>query len=241
MADPVRDLKEYGRDLAGIPVSRLPSQFENAAFLCINTYTSYRLNIGTTPINDAVLFAKRLKKFGFSIYFLHNPHARSFLKYLDAFFRNVTGQLVLFYLGHGNGSSADQAFVFDDGPIYEADLIEHLNQNKNPNSQVVFVTDACKSGTIWDIQDGSVKGRELPPGVVSISAATEDETVKQIMVDRTNHGIFTYTLVKALKEDPFVTPEALSEKMRGVLQERGQTFTAGTTVRSLLSEPAFRS
>jgi hypothetical protein len=241
MGDPIRDLKEYGRDLADIPVSRLPSKLENTAFLCINTYTSYRLNIGVSPINDAVLFAHRLKKFGFMIYFLHNPHARSFLKYLDVFFRNVTGQLVLFYVGHGNGDSTDQAFVFDDGPVYEADLITHLTENKNPKSQVVLVTDACKSGTIWDIQDGTVKGRELPPGVVSISAATEEETTKQIVVDRTNHGVFTATLVKALKEDPFVTPEDLAAKMRGVLQERGQTFTTGTTMRSLLSQPAFRS
>jgi hypothetical protein len=245
MADPVRDLKEYGRDLAAIPVSRLPPKLENAAFLCVNTYTSYRLNIGTVPINDAVLFAKRLKKHGFSIYFMHNPHARSFLRYLDVFFRNVTGQLVFFYVGHGNGAltgsaSTDKAFVFDDGPIYEADLITHLNDNKNPTSQVVFITDACKSGTIWDIQDGTVKGRSLPAGVVSISAATDGDT-KQILVDRTDHGLFTYTLVKALKEDPFVTPDALAAKMRGPLQERGQTLAAGSTARSLLSEPAFRS
>jgi hypothetical protein len=112
MVDPIRDLKEYGRDLAAIPVSRLPASFEKAAFLCVNTYASYRLNIGVTPINDAVIFAKRLKKFGY---------ARSFLKYLDRFSGRWPGSSCCSTWGTGTGragggDSPDQAFVFDDGP-----------------------------------------------------------------------------------------------------------------------------
>jgi hypothetical protein len=246
MADPVRDLKECGRDLSAIPIARIPAIIEKAAFLCVNTYTSYRMNLGTSPINDALLFARKLKKFGYSIYFLHNPHARNFLKYLDVFFRNVTRHLVLFYVGQGNGAlteeataSTDQAFVFDDGPVYEDDLITHLIDNKNPNSEVVFVTDACHSGTIWDIQDGTVKGRELPPGVISISAATDEQTAKQITVGRTEHGLFTYTLVRALKENPEITPADLGEKMRAAVRSRGQNFSTGATVRALLTKPTF--
>jgi hypothetical protein len=246
MADPVRDLKEIGRDLSAIPIARLPPSIEKAAFLTINTYTSYRLNLGTSPLNDALLFAKRMKKFGFALYFLHNPHARNFLRYLDVFFRNVTGQLVLYYVGQGNGAltdaeATDEAFVFDDGPIYEDDLITHLIDNKNPNSEVILVTDACNSGTIWDIQDGTVKGRQLPPGVLSISAANAGPNARQITNGRTEYGAFTASLVRALKEDPAISPTDLAERMRGVIRERGQNFTTGATVRSLLQKPTFSS
>jgi hypothetical protein len=248
MADPIRDLKEVGRDLSAIPIARIPATIDKAAFLCVNTYTSYRLNLGTSPINDALLFARKLKKFGFMIYFVHNPHARNFLRYLDVFFRNVTGQLVLFYVGQGNGATAEdgspsteEAFVFDDGPVYEEDLITHLIENKNDTSEVILVTDACHSGTIWDIQDGTVKGRELPPGVISISAATDEQSARQITIGRTEYGLFTHTLVKALKENPEITPEDLSAKMRGVIRSRGQNFSTGATVRELLTKPTFRT
>jgi hypothetical protein len=46
MANPVRQLKIYGRDIAGIPLPRIPPSFNKAAFLCINTYTSFRLALG---------------------------------------------------------------------------------------------------------------------------------------------------------------------------------------------------
>jgi hypothetical protein len=240
MADPVRDLKEVGRDLSGIPIALLPPRIEKAAFLTINTYTSYRLNLGTCPLNDALLFAKRLKKFGFAVYFLHNPHARNFLRYLDVFFRNVTGQLVLYYVGSGNGAltdeeGTDEAFVFDDGPVYEDDLVTHLIENKNATSEVILVTDACHSGTIWDIQDGTVKGRELPAGVLSISASSAGPNARQITNGRTEYGAFTSALVRALKEDPAISPTDLADRMRGVVRERGQNFSTGATVRPTFS------
>jgi hypothetical protein len=65
MADPLRELKSFGRDVAGIPLARLPKSFKNVAFLCVNTYTSYRLNMGTGPITDALSFAECIKPLGF--------------------------------------------------------------------------------------------------------------------------------------------------------------------------------
>jgi hypothetical protein len=101
MVDPVRQLKTYGRDVLGIPLCNLPSSLRKAAFLCVNTYTSYRLALGTGPIRDAVTLAKVLKNFGFEIFFLHNPHVRNFLKYLDVFFRVTSETFLLYYVGRG--------------------------------------------------------------------------------------------------------------------------------------------
>jgi hypothetical protein len=248
MGDPVRTLKSLGRDIASIPLSRLPTAIEKAAFLCVNSYTSYRLSLGTGPINDAVSFAKLMKQYGFEIYFMHNPHCRNFLKYLDAFFKATSKELVIYYVGHGtnvrdtSGDEADgqdEAFVFDDGFIVDDDLITHLSDNKNPDSEVVLVTDACHSGTIWDIQAGNVKGRQLPPGVISISAAADAQTAKQTMIDRVDQGVFTYNLCKTLKSEPYLTPNELAAKMKTILKKYQQTFVVGTTSPKFLTEPLF--
>jgi hypothetical protein len=124
MSDPIRVLKTYGRDVGAIPFSRVPQAFPKAAFLCVNTYASYRLNLGTGPINDAVASAKCVKSYGFEIYFMQTPHARNFLKYLDLFFQATSGYLLVHYVGHGtslseSGTHQEEAFVFDGGRILE--------------------------------------------------------------------------------------------------------------------------
>lgn len=248
MSDPVRRLKTLGRDLGTIPLSRIPASFEKVCFICVNTYTSYRLNLGTGPINDAVSFAKCVKNYGFEVFFLHNPHSRNFLKYLDKFFSNAVGQLIVYYVGHGTSSSDldkdeadgnDEAFVFDDGIIIDDDLITHLIDNKNPDNEVILVTDACHSGSIWDIQAGNVKGRELPARIMSVSAASDKQTAKQTMINRQEQGIFTHNLTKILKKNPGMTPNQLKDMMRKELRKYGQTFTVGTTSPDLLDQPLF--
>lgn len=248
MSDPVRRLKTLGRDVASVPISRIPTDMEKVCFICVNTYTSYRLNLGTGPMNDAVSFAKCVKNFDFEVYFMHNPHSRNFLKYLDAFFANTKTELVVYYVGHGTsvsdtdgdeGDKKDEAFVFDDGVIVDDVLIDHLIEHKNPSSKLILVTDACHSGTIWDIQAGSVHGRQLPENIMSLSAANDAQTAKQTMINRQEQGIFTHNLTKILKESPELSPNELASKMRSALRKYGQTFTVGTTTESLLDEPLF--
>lgn len=247
-ADPIRRLKTYGRDLSSIPVSRLPQTCDKACFICVNTYTSYRLNLGTGPINDAVNIAKCVKPFGYEVYFVHNPHRRTFLQYLDKFFSATQKNLVFFYVGHGtyqtdkNGDEADgqdEAFVFDDGNITDDELVTHLIDNKNPNNVVTLITDACHSGTIWDLQGGDVKGRRLPDKVISISAASDSQTAKQTSINRAEQGIFTYNLTKTVKKNPCITPNELKTTLRKALRTYGQTFTVGTTSQELLTQPLF--
>lgn len=246
--DAVRRLKTYGRDLSTIPLSRVPAEMEKACFICVNTYTSYRLNLGTGPLNDAVTFAKAMKNFGYQIYFLHNPHCRNFLNYLDKYFANTTQELVVYYVGHGTSvkdldkdeaDGYDEAFVFDDGNIIDDDLITHLIDNKHPDNEIVLVTDACHSGSIWDIQGGDIKGRKLPNRIMSISAANDKQTAKQTMINRAEQGIFTYNLSKILKKNPSITPPQLQSEMRKALRQYGQTVTVGTTSNDMLDEPIF--
>jgi hypothetical protein len=101
-SDPHRTLKILGGDLAAIPLARLRDKLERAGFICINCFKSCWLNFGTGPINDAAAMTHCLKNFDFDVYFISSPRCKDLLKYLDAFFRNTTGRVGFFYVGHEN-------------------------------------------------------------------------------------------------------------------------------------------
>jgi hypothetical protein len=197
-------------------------------------------------VNDAVTFGEILKESGFDVYFLVRPQAADVLPLLDTFFSNTTTQFVLFYAGHGHGVleeldetyNPDHAFVFADGVIREDEFIEHLIANKNPTSEIILIADACIAGTIWDIQNGSVKDRQLPAGVVSISTTGDPLAVKPVS-DRQQNGIFTRTFTQALKAAPELTLNELAAKMKPVIRGIGRNFVIGTTSQALLAQPIF--
>jgi hypothetical protein len=182
-----------------------------------------------------------MRHFEFDIYFTHNPHSRNFLKYLDLFFAGTVKRLVVFYVGQGAGlrSAAEggEALVFDDGEVPEDALVTHLIENKHSSNEIILVTDLCHSGTIWDIQSGKVNGRQLPPGIVSISCATDAKTAKQTQVGGIEQGIFTYNLTKTLREEPFASPSELYGKLRAVLKKYAQNFSIGASTPALLNKP----
>jgi hypothetical protein len=187
--------------------------------------------------------AHYLKNFDFDAYFISSPRCKDLLKYLDAFFRNTTGQFVFFYVGHGHSlrdvdeiDGNDEAFVFDDGVILDDDLVTHVIENKNPSSEIILITDACRPGTIWDLQNGVVRGRQLPPGLLSISTVPDTIIARQAKMDQ---GIFTENLTRALNADQDATPADIAVKMKAALREYSQTFALGTTSPSLLTQPLF--
>jgi hypothetical protein len=246
--DPLRTLKSLGRDVTVITVGRLPASFEKAAFICVNTYTSYQLNLGKGPLNDAVSFAKCAKKAGFEIFFLHNPRCKTFLSYLDAFFARTTTKLVFYYVGHGTNvrdmdgdesDKQDEAFVFDDGTITDDVLLTHLCDNKNPSCELVLITDACHSGSIWDIPTITIRGRNLPPNVLSLAAANDAQTAKQTVIEKKDQGVFTYNLTKILTAEPSASPRDIAAKMKTALKPYAQSFTVGATTTSLVDAPLF--
>ncbi|OHT12703.1 Clan CD, family C14, metacaspase-like cysteine peptidase [Tritrichomonas foetus] len=243
----VKKLKTYATDVIKTPISRLPKD-ERACFIVCNTYTSYRLSLGDGPLNDAINFAAAMKNYGFTQYYLHNPHSRNFLKYLDAFFKNVSQHLIIYYVGHGTqvadlnadeDDGYDEAFVFEDGTMIDDILLDHLMKNKNETSRVTMVTDACHSGSIWDLQTKNVDGKVLPENIMSISAANDKQTAKQAVLNRKEQGIFTMNLASVLKKKPEITPKALVTELRTPLRKYSQTCTIAMTTKSMNEQPIF--
>lgn len=248
--DPIRRLKEIARDLDQIPVQKIPDEMGKICLFVINTYKSYRINLGIGPFHDAFMLARVIKAHGYQIFYLHNPHCSHFLQYLDLFLQRTTQHLIFSYVGHGtgvidlNGDEADgmdEALVFDDGNIIDDDLIEHLVHNKSPYSRLTLLTDAAYKDTIWDMKDLSASGKPVPPNVVSLSAETviPDNSFSMEQAMRHEQGAFQQGLSRVLKGNPDATPNDIGYLIENALREEGQRYTAGASTPSLLDEPFF--
>ncbi|KAK8885281.1 hypothetical protein M9Y10_040727 [Tritrichomonas musculus] len=246
MSDPVSQLRIYGRDLANSPFNRLPKEIGKVCFICVNSYRSFRQNIGITPLGDAVSMAKCLKYFEYSIFYVANPHAKFFLDYLDYFFEHTTEHLIVYYVGQGTTvedldtttkRELYEAFTFEDGKIMDGEMAEHIKFSKNPDNIVTLITDTCRPNTCWSLISNTVDGVELPPRIMSLSASPTPQTSKSMMALAQSQGIFTFNLTKELKKKPKATPKEIEKVMNEVLKEFAQIFTSNSTSPELLDEP----
>ena len=89
------------------------------------------------------------------------------------------------------------------------------------------------------MQGGDIRGRKLPDGVMSMSAASDRQTAKQTVVERLDQGMFTYNLMKILKSEPDLSANECKKKLATSLRTYGQTVTLGSTTNSLLNDPLF--
>ena len=236
-------------DLKKLSVSSMPSTNDKIGFLAVNTYIGTRYSLGEGPMNDAVSMAKMLTRAGYKVYFIENAKKSNFLEWLRYFFKSTSNHLISYYVGHGTttvdktGDEADgkdEAFFFEDGILVDDILIETLIDNKHQESTLTLITDACHSGSVWDIQGGNVKGRQLPSNIISISAASDKQTAKQTMVDREEQGIFTSGIKKLQKFNTDITPNEIRTQLGNQLKKYQQTINIGTTSPELLNQPLIK-
>ena len=124
--------------------------------------------------------------------------------------------------------------------IKDEEVIQHIVEKKQPGAQLTLLTDACRPGSIWDINEGLVCGIKLPPNILSIAASNNnpDSGITTIQT-RLESGMFTELIVKALKNNSAVTPDALENNLKKSLLEYHQTFVVGTSSPELLTKPLF--
>jgi hypothetical protein len=245
--DPIRRLKEIARDAQAIPLQCL-KEMNKVFLICINTYRSYQLNLGTAPLQDAFQFARIVKRYGYDIFYIHNPHAATFLDYFDQFLSLTGVHLLFLYVGRGTSvpdvsgdetDGLDEALVFDDGNIIDDDLITHLVRHKNQRSVLTLLTDARHPDAIWDMAEKAKNGQPVPPGVRSLSAELRLQTTTATIdaVIRVEKGAFVQALTQGLRQDGRATPSSLEALVTDSLKEVGQVYTFGTTSPELADEP----
>jgi hypothetical protein len=224
-----------------------PPMIKRGLLACINDYTEQIKypELGAGPDNDGYNMLDIAKQMGYETYFIRNPKMQVFLKLLDAFLKATTEHLVIFYVGHGtnvkdlNGDEIDgldEAMVFDDGFLVDDILIEHVVNYKNHDAYLTLLTDACHSGTIWDLQS---EHKHLPKNVISISAVSDNQTAKQTLINKIDEGIFTNKFRAIIKDNPLTNPLELHKLMRDDLKRYQQNVMIATTSTELLERPIF--
>jgi hypothetical protein len=240
----------YGRNAAETPMERLPPAFGKLCFICVNTYRSYRQNVGIAPVTDAVAFAKCAKYYEYEIFFVHEPHAQTFMQYLEYFLMNTYRHLVVYYVGQGTSPqdlnrtrarTYDEAFTFDDAAIADEQFLDSLVGFKNPENRVTLITDTCRPATAWNLPGNEVKGRVLPPGIVTISTSPTSGTSKHMMSLVQHQGIFTFHVTKEIKANRKITANELEEKMTSVIAEFSQVFSVRATAPEDLDRPVLET
>lgn len=246
MDQALKELNSLAKDLSKKPV--IPKSMKKACFLCCNTYTKPAYRLGVGPLNDTITVALNHKKLGYECYFLHNPTPDQFMQFLQKFIAQTTGNLTVFFTGHGanvkdkNGDESDgmdEAMVFDTGHIVDDKLVQLISK-ANGRTKIVLLTDCCHSGSIWDLQSANDHGLKLPKNIVSLSAAKDSQTAKQTKMKQKDQGIFTYYFWKIFNENPNCTVKTMEPKINAGISRFKQHFTIASTSPNMLSEPLFK-
>ena len=163
-------------------------------------------------------------------------------------------KLIFYYAGHGipDESSKDGYLLPSDGissDVSTAYSLKDLYQqlNKLPSKATIVLLDACFSGAtregsmIEEARSVAIKVKESEPigSMVVISAATGEQTAAPY--DEMHHGIFTYFLLKIIKETKgevtigVLSDYVIAQVKRNSLIENGKlqtpTVNASNTVR----------
>ena len=224
-----------------------PETLRKCALMSINSYRGTQNSLGNGPLNDGYHIAKTLKILGYDVYSLVDGDKETFLRLLKHFMKNTTEKLVVYYIGHGlnvkdkDGDEADgkdEAMYFTDGVLVDDTLVQQLKL-KQDDSTLILVTDACHSGSIWDIQGGNKPGRTIPPNVISISAASDAQTAKQTVFEKVEQGCFSYFLRKALRANHRSTPLEIRSFMRPNLRRYQQDIQIAVTSEEILNRQLF--
>jgi hypothetical protein len=226
------------------PTTVNEERFGRAPRVCliiVNTYEKESLQLGPGPLNDSLTVAQNLSDFQYRIYFLHNTTPAHFLAWLKYFLEHATDSLFIFYTGHGASikdrdgdeeDGMDEVMVFDNGHVVDDELSKYLRLYCKAQ-RTVLVTDCCHSGTIWDLAQ-KPNAQPIPPNILSISAALDNQTAKQSKMDRKDQGIFTFYFWKYFSENNQITPHQLEGLMNPSLAKYSQGIVVSTSSPDML-------
>jgi len=225
--DPIRNLLELGHEISAIPLFRMPKDMKKVCFICLNTPIAFERKLGVEPLSYSVHMAKTMKKIGYSIYILQNPHSRNLMEYLAPFLEQTLEKLVFFYAGQQNHKMTPEThFQFDDGKIEAEKFIRFINEKKNPQNKVILISDFSHKGSVFDIYSFS----NLSPGICSISTFPLNDKVIN------GNGIFVSRLCQCLLDDFGITFAQLSEKMKNSMKKFSQYVQIGSSSNEILIE-----
>lgn len=154
--------------------------------------------LGQPVINDCEEFAQNLKEtFGYKCFFICNSKRANAKEIIKKLISMENKKIAFYYSGHGtrvrdtNGDERDgmdEAFCFNDGVLIDDDFCKLINEHLRCK-HFICITDACHSGTIYDIDNIRTEKRGK---MTCISSCSDNQTAKQLL----KNGIFTLNFWK---------------------------------------------
>ena len=175
--------------------SDLMNAIDDKKNLCV-MFANYDCNgfLGQPVLNDCEEFAKRLTQlYNYKCVFICNTDRSTAKSLISQMVALKNKKVVFFYSGHGTrvkdknedeADGMDEAFCFRGSFLIDDDFCQLVN-NYMACKHFICISDACHSGTIYDVD--RLKP-ELRDKVTYLSSCKDHQTSKQLL----KNGIFTY-------------------------------------------------
>lgn len=238
-SNPKKILHSFGRIANRLndkePSSINESDLNKVCFILMNTYKKKKENsFRVGPLNDGYLIALNHRRRGFKIFYLYNPRSDEFLNFLGFFVKHTNFELSVFYSGP---ITENNSIEFCNGSIPQDSVGDVITQNCNKNAHVLFVTDCCNGGSVFDIHKMNSQNFTKPSNMISIF--TNKAFSPQSRECNRTHGLFTYYFCKIINEYPKITPYKLVEEMNTCLKRFSEYFGCDVTEKEIIDKPIF--
>lgn len=213
---------------------------DHVCFVLVNDYENDKDKyLGAGPLNDGYLIALKEKRLGFKIFYFHNPRSDEFTSFLGFFVKNTSKALTVFYSGRDSMTSGTHGVEFDQGSLSTGVIGDIISQNCNRKAHVMFITDCCNGGSVFEIDTVDPNTNLTPSNYLSFyvkkTASPESKECRR------SHGIFTYYFCKFITENPSITPNRLIDRMNVSLKRFGETLACTISEPKLAESPIFFS
>ena len=206
-------------------------------FILINSYEYKEHDLGVGPLNDGYLVGLKHHRLGYKVFYLYNPRSDEFTSYLSFFTKNTSHSLTVFYTGRDSMTSGTHGIEFSNGSLSTGVVGDIISQNCNGKAHVMFITDCCNGGSVFEINTVDPNTNKTPTNFLSFfvrkSHAPDSKECKR------SHGIFTYYFCKIINECPSITPNRLIERMNQSLKRFGEVLSCEITDAKLAESPIF--
>lgn len=215
------------------------NNLDKVCFIIINTYEKDNQNLGKGPLNDGLLIGINHHRLGYKVFYLYNPLQEEFLKFLGYFLQNTTQSLTVFYSGLDSSASNVHDIEFTNGPLSSNIVSDVIYRNVNENSNVLFITDSCHGGTVFDINSLCSIFSRKSVNVISFSVKKEGNKVDSSHILQ-SHGIFTNYFCKAMSDCPTISPKQLVERINPSILRFNESLKFEVTSSKLAKSPIFQ-
>lgn len=207
-------ISTLGTDCSHTQLRDLPNEIKKACFIVAVTKNKKENDIDVGPLNDALITAKGHIDRGFMIYFLVNPEASLFFKFLRGFLSQTLEELHVCLTGTCIDAQNDQEsnqLCFTDKDIPSNQITDFVNAYKRASSFVLFTFDYNHIITGNSIVP-EFFGNGLLPNTMSITTSTNRTEIN-------GHGYLTFNLYKLLSSQPKATFEDIHQSLSHTLEE----------------------